>query len=324
MLGVGIIGAGWWAGAHAKALAETPGLRLVAFSSRTPARVAAFQQAHGGDGYDDYRRVLERRDVDAVVVATSHDAHAAIAIEALDAGKHVLLEKPMARNREECLAIADAVGRSSKLFMLGLTHHFLPALAAAKAHVYRGDLGAIVAGSCVFIHPWEWQRRPRFYRDRALGGGVWMTQGVHFVDRFLWLIESDVVAVKGVLGRRFHAPEEQPADDAATALLQFASGATGTIIVAGSRAGPSTNELRLVGERGLLRLDERGLALSRGDAWQPVPTAEGNPLALEWQAFARAIQEGGPSPVPLGYALRVMDVVFAVEQSAATGCEETL
>jgi predicted dehydrogenase len=230
----------------------------------------------------------------------------------------------MARSRPECLAIAAAARRGPKLFMLGLTHHFLPEMAAARACVGRGDLGAVVAACCLFAHPWEWQRRPPFYRDRALGGGVWMTQGVHFVDRLLWLIESDVRAVSGVLGRRFHSPEEQPGDDVATALLHFANGATGTIVVAGCRAGAIANELRIIGERGFLRLDERGLAVSLGDTWQLVPTAEDNPLALEWRAFAGAIGQGLPSPVSVEYALRVMDVVFAVERSAATGSVCTL
>jgi predicted dehydrogenase len=319
VLGVGIIGTGWWAGEHAKAIADVDGTRLVAFSGRARARIDAYQRAYGGDAYDDYRRLLERPDVDAVVIAVPHNAHASIAIDALDAGKHVLLEKPMARDRRECLAIVAAARRSSKLFMLGLTHHFQPEMAAAKALVDRGELGSIVAGCCAFAHPWDWQRRPRFYRDRTLGGGVWLTQGVHFVDRLLWLIEPDVLAVTGVLGRRFHTPKEQPADDVATALLWFANGATGTIVVAGCRAGPVMNELRIVGERGLLRLDERGLSVSKGEVWQLVPTTEADPLVLEWQAFARAIEERLPSPVSIEYALRVMDVVFAVERSAATG-----
>jgi phthalate 4,5-cis-dihydrodiol dehydrogenase len=321
VIGVGIIGAGWWAGEHAKAVAATPGARLVAFASRAPARIASFQRDYGAEGYDDYRRLLDRSDVDAVAIAVPHDVHAAIAIEALRAGKHVLLEKPMARDRQECARIAAAARQSAKSFMLGLTHHFIPPIAAAKAIVARGDLGEVVSGFCASTHPWGWERRPRFYLDRALGGGVWLTLGVHFVDRLLWLIDSDVVAVKGVLGRRFHRPEELPADDAATALLHFANGATGTIVLAGYRAGPVWDELQLVAERGGLRLDERGLAVGRDGDWQTVEVAADDPMRLEWLAFARAIDEGTPPPVSLEHALRVMDVVFAVEESAATGRE---
>src|SRR5262249_15009997 len=152
-------------------------------------------------------------------------------------------------------------------FMLGLTHHFIPGVMTAKQIVERGDLGDVVAGFCAAANPWEWQRRPRFYLDRALGGGIWLTLGVHYVDRLLWLVESEAVAVKAVMGRRFHAPEEHQAEDAVTALFQFANGATGTIILAGQRTGPPWNELQVVGTRGSLRLDERGLMAGRADQW---------------------------------------------------------
>lgn len=321
MLGVGIIGAGWWAGEHARAICATPGTRLVGFSSRTPTRVAAFERDWGVAGYNDYRRLLDRSDVDAVAIAVPHDLHAVIAIEALRTGKHVLLEKPMARDREECAAIAAAARQSSKTFMLGLTHHFSPPVAMAKAIVERGDLGAVVAGLCASAYPWDWRRRPRFYLDRALGGGVWLTLGVHYVDRLLWLVESDVIAVKAVMGRRFHSLEEHQADDAVTALLQFANGATGTIILAGLRGGPPWNELQIVAERGGIRLDERGLMLGKDGPWEAVEVSDADPMHVEWDAFARSIEAGTPPPVTLEHALRVMDVVFDVEESAATGRE---
>jgi predicted dehydrogenase len=321
VIGVGIIGAGWWASEHAKAIARTPNARLVGFSSRSAARVAAFHAAHGGTGYNDYRRLLDRADVDAVAIAVPHDIHAAIAIEALRAGKHVLLEKPMARDLEECAAIAAAARESPKTFMLGLTHHFIPAVVTAKTIVEQGDLGEVVTGFCAAANPWEWQRRPRFYLDRALGGGIWLTLGVHYVDRLLWLVDSEVVAVKAVMGRRFHLPEEHQAEDVATALFEFASGATGTIVLAGQRSGPPWNELQVVGTRGSLRLDERGLMASYGEPWQPIEVEDADPMHREWLAFSQAIEEGTTPPVTLNYALRVMGAVFAAEDSATTGRE---
>src|SRR5438105_2342038 len=124
MLGVGIIGVGWWADEHVRAVSAPAATRLVGFSSRTPARVAAFEPEWGAAGYDDYHRLLERSDIDPVAIAVAHDLHAVMAIEALRARKHVALEKPMARDREECASIAAAARQSSKTFMLGLTRHF--------------------------------------------------------------------------------------------------------------------------------------------------------------------------------------------------------
>jgi phthalate 4,5-cis-dihydrodiol dehydrogenase len=324
MIGVGIIGAGWWAGEHARAVAALPDLRLVACASRSPERRAAFTGAYGCAGYEDYRALLADREIDAVAIATSHDSHAVIAIDALAAGKHVLLEKPLARDRRECAAVAAAVQRAGTSFMVGLTHHFTPPVAEAKALVARGELGAVVTVFCAYSQVWRGEQRPRFYRERALGGGVWLTLGVHFVDRLLWLIDSEVVAVKAVLGQRFHTPAQQHADDVATVLLQFASGATGTIAVAGYRDGAPWLTMQVLGERGALRLDADGLALGHDNAWQPVAVAETNPMEVEWAAFARSITDGTPPPISLDYALRVMNIVFAAEESAATGRERLL
>jgi phthalate 4,5-cis-dihydrodiol dehydrogenase len=323
-IGVGIIGAGWWAGEHARAVAAVPGLRLAAFSSRSAERIAAFQGEFGVEGEADYRRLLARPDIDVVAIATPHDTHARLAVEALEAGKHVLLEKPMARDRAECAAIAEAAARSDKLCMVGFTHHFIPAVTATKDLVARGEVGAIVSAFCAHTQVWGWERRPSFYRERERGGGVWLTLGVHFVDRLLWLIDAEVVAVKASIGRRFHQPEEHNADDAATVHLQFANGAAGTLVIAGQRSGPTWSEMRLIGERGMIRLDGQGLAVAGGDEWRAVAVPDGNPMALEWAAFARAIAEGTPPPVTLDHALRVMEVVFAAEDSATTGREVVL
>ena len=213
-MGVGIIGTGWWAEEHAKAVRALPHIRLVCFSSRSAQNIARFCQLYGGDGYDDYRRVLDRPDVDAVAIATPHDTHAPLAIEALAAGKHVLLEKPMAPNRAGCAAIAEAARHSRGRFMLGLTHHFIPGVMRAREAIVSGELGAIVSGFCGCAVTWDQPRgRPRFYLDRRLGGGIWMTLGVHFVDRLLWLIDAEVKVVRGRLARRFHSSDEQQADD---------------------------------------------------------------------------------------------------------------
>lgn len=324
IVNVAVVGAGWWAAEHAKAVQAVPCTRLVGFSSRNPERIANFKKQFDVEAFDDYRRMLERPEIDAVAISVPHDAHATVAIEALDAGKHVLLEKPMARDRAECAAIAAAARRSSKLFMVGFTHHWNPQVRRAKQLVEAGEIGAVIQGFCSLTLTWEWWRRPRFYLDRALGGGMWLTMGVHFVDRLLWLVPSEVVSVKGVIDRRFHPIEEHQADDAATALLHYRSGAAGAILLSGYRTGPLWNETRIIGEKGTLKIDGGALTRSDGDQWQRVEVEERAYMEAEWDDFARAIQAGGPSPISLEYALRVMEVVFSAEASAAAGREVPL
>ena len=317
-LGVGLIGSGWWGGEHAKAVLALPQTRLVCFSGRSPDRIAHFRELYGAEGYNDYRRVLDHPEVEAVAIATPHDTHAALAIEALAAGKHVLLEKPMARDRAECAAIADAARRSKGRFMLGLTHHFIPGVVQAREAITSGELGTVVSAFCACVVTWEQPRgRPSFYLDRRLGGGAWMTLGVHFIDRLLWLIDAEVTGVSGRVARRFHSANELQADDSVAALLEFKGGATGTVLVGGYRSSPTWNEMRILGDRGMLRLDSQGLAISSGADWRAVPLDERNMMEIEWEAFAAALENGGPMPISLEHALRVMNTVFDVE--AASG-----
>lgn len=312
--GVGIIGAGWWAGEHALALTQTNELHLVGFSSRSREKVSEFQKLYGGDGYEDYRRLLDRSDVDVVVIATPHHTHAALAIEALQAGKHVLLEKPMACSYAECIAVAEAVRTAKGMFMLGLTHHFVRAMMRAKEVVESGALGPIVTGFCGFGQTWGQARgRPGFYRDRRKGGGVWLTLGVHFVDRLLWLIGTDVVSAHGVVRQRFHGIDEQLADDSGVALMEFSSGAVASMVVDGYKAGPPWAEMRIVGERAVLRLEGQNLSVSEGEIWRSVPVEEQNPMVGEWNALALSLRDGTAPPISLDYAMKVMEILFEIE-----------
>ncbi|TJW46246.1 MAG: Gfo/Idh/MocA family oxidoreductase, partial [Mesorhizobium sp.] len=96
MIGIGIIGAGNFGAAHARAIKEVQGLHLVASCRKNIQALEAFTVEHGGRGYTDWRSLLNDKDVDTVLVATPHHLHAEMAIDAAKAGKHIMLEKPMA------------------------------------------------------------------------------------------------------------------------------------------------------------------------------------------------------------------------------------
>src|SRR5262249_28404486 len=122
----------------------------------------------------------------------------------------------------------------------------------------------------------------------------------------------------GRLARRFHSADEMRADDSAAALLEFANGATGSVILAGYRLSPTWIEMQIAGERGLLRLDSQGVAVSRGAGWRGVPVEERDMMELEWEAFAGAILGERDLPISLDYALRVMSALFDLEASCAS------
>ncbi|HVK91394.1 MAG TPA: Gfo/Idh/MocA family oxidoreductase, partial [Mycoplana sp.] len=108
MLGIGIIGAGHFGAAHSRALGSVQGARLVAACRNDPAGLAAFTAEFGGKGYVDYRDLLADPAVDAVVVALPHHLHTDVAIACAKAGKHIMIEKPVAPTVAECRSILAA------------------------------------------------------------------------------------------------------------------------------------------------------------------------------------------------------------------------
>ena len=146
MIGVGIIGAGHFGAVHARAMAEVDEVRLVASCRENADAAAAFAAEHGGTSYRDWRALLDDPAVDAVLIATPHDLHEEIAIGAAKAGKHILLEKPMAPNVAACDAVLAAADASRVKLMIGHVMHFALPCLKAKEIIDSGVLGAPVLG----------------------------------------------------------------------------------------------------------------------------------------------------------------------------------
>jgi predicted dehydrogenase len=143
--------------------------------------------ATGATAADDWRRVVERPDIDAVVVATPNGFLAEIAIAALSAGKHVLVEKPMGRNLAEAVRMQAAACAAGRILKVGFNHRYHPAIADAWRRATDGVIGEVVNIHCRYGHG----GRPGYEREwrgnRALaGGGELLDQGVHVVDLVHW------------------------------------------------------------------------------------------------------------------------------------------
>ncbi len=320
---IGIIGAGFIGEGHAEAIAAVPGVELAASSRTQRTELDAFVARYGGAGYTDYRQILERRDVEAVCIALPHHLHTEAVELAAAAGKHIFLEKPMAPTPEECDRILAVVARAGVKLMLAHTTRFIPACARAKALLASGELGEVVAGRCAMIKQWEVPNRRPWHRDRSLGGGMWLTNGVHLVDRMMWFADRPVRSVRAVLGTRAH---DQSADDAATAFLIFEGGATAAIFLFGYRSGADDQETEVLATAGHLRFElTSGLHIGRNNRWELVEGTAGpwKPPAMigQWEAFRRYLDDEVECPVSGAVAREVMRIVFAAEESSRTGRE---
>ena len=319
MINVGIIGAGAFGAQHATAIAAVDGVRLIAASRTNEAALAEFSQRFACQGYTDYHDLLANPEIDAVVIATPHHLHTHIVEDAAQAGKHILLEKPMAPTLAECDRIVEVTREAGIKLMVGHTGHFIPALRVAKKLLDSGEMGEVVYGVSTKSKQWMNPDRREWHLDRAQGGGMWMTIGVHALDQLTWLVGAPVQSVSAVLQTRFH---EQAADDTGVAFLRYANGSTGTAVAIGFQTGVFTFVTELTCTKGLLRIDNRqGVFVGRDEQWQLVPesaqeTWMASALVNEWRDFVEALEKDTEPAVTGEFGRHIMAVVFAAEEAS--------
>ena len=314
MTGIGIIGAGHFGAVHARAIAEVEGLEVVAACRSDKAALAAFIDRFGGRGYASWRDLLADPKVDAVVIATPHNLHEEITIAASEAGKHILLEKPMAPSFKACQAMNTAVDQAGIQFMVGHVMHFALPCLAAKAVLDSGQLGRPVLGSSWMIKLWMESNRQSWHLSRESGGGMLMTAGIHALDRLVWLMGQEVSGVTAMMGTHFH---EQEADDTALLGLRFADGGVGQVQSVGYRNGAVGFAMDLVCEQGALRIDfDTGTWVGQGGNWTKLdnsfePDWMYHAVVREWQALQAAIRGEAEVPVTGKYAGHIVAIIEA-------------
>jgi predicted dehydrogenase len=213
-VGCGLVGA-----KRARALGDS---RLVAVADIDPERAQRLAaECPGCVAQTDWRAVVSRPDVDVVIVATTNDSLAPVVRAAVEAGKHVLVEKPAARHPSELAPVAAAARDRGVVVRVGFNHRFHPALRQARALVLGGDLGPLMYLRARYGHGGragyerEWRARPQ-----VAGGGELLDQGVHLVDLARWF-GGDFAFVAGHVGTFFW---DMPVEDNGFVLLKTRAG----------------------------------------------------------------------------------------------------
>jgi predicted dehydrogenase len=218
--GVAIVGCGLIGRKRAGALA---GARLVACADLVRDRAAALAGGTEAEAYDDYRSAVDHSKVDIVVVATTNETLAEVAGFALDAGKHVLVEKPAARSVAEIDPVIEAARRSGRLARVGFNHRYHPALRKARDLVDAGAVGEMMFVRGRYGHGGRIGYEKEWRADPARsGGGELIDQGVHLIDLSRWFL-GDFQEVTGLAHTFFW---QMPVDDNAFLLLRTSAGRT--------------------------------------------------------------------------------------------------
>jgi predicted dehydrogenase len=248
---VGVVGAGWIAREHRRVLDSVPEAELAAVCDLDLERAGELAAGTGAPVYIDWRDLLDREDLGALLVCTPPRFHREPAVAALSAGLPVYLEKPIARTPDDAAPIVAAAERSGTVCAVGYQWHALDLLGDLPGVLAGQQIGAMV-GTCIG----PTQSRPWFL-DRRAGGGNLLERGSHHLD-LARAVAGEVAAVQAAAGRVRLARSAGGAgdiDDALTMLLQHASGALTTIVVAWTRPGqPGSFSLDILASEATLRL----------------------------------------------------------------------
>ncbi len=330
----GILGSGNMATVYADALAtQVTGGRFVAVAGGT--RAAGFAEQYGGAFEPSVDSLLDRADVDVVVITTPHSAHVSQAVATAAAGKHVYLEKPMALNVAECDRIIDACERTNvRLTIAKQTRHGDPEM-RAKQLIEDGAIGdiryirpmspTIGAGLAPGNH---WSSDPK-------EGKAFLDWGCHCCDAIRWLSGSEATRVQAEFTA--FSPFPEAPDPTAIVQMRLASGALVQIFMSYEVPPPgygtrSNNQYSIIGSKGIIEFDLDTLRLGNQDGWTTLvdlptwinPLQPKNPrriqrTARQVQGFIDALRDGRAPAISGRDGRAAVEMAEAAIRSAATG-----
>ncbi len=247
---IGLIGCGGIGELRAKAVAATREVELVAVSDLDEKRAHFVASQYGGVVTPDWRSLLKRKDVEAVIVSTPPSLHAEMCIAALRAGKHVLCEKPLARTPEECRAILVVAEQEGRFVATGFNYRFYPSIAKARALLESGIIGELdhirsYTGYSAAEHSHAW-----LHDAKVMGGGALRDNGIHLIDLTAYFL-GDVAEVKGFASSAVWG--FAGCEDNGFALLRSSTGKTATLQASWTEWRGYRLQIELYGTLGCIR-----------------------------------------------------------------------
>ncbi len=320
-LGVGIIGASRVAPQHALAVSTDARTHLVAIVDPDTKRADPIAEQYGCEVLSDYKELLKRPDISVVMLGLPNHLHAPISIEALAAGKNVFVEKPIANTLAETDAMLEIATKNKVSVFVGHSQRFFATTVEARKMVRSGEYGAPIMARDVWTKAFGIESRPPWFVDRKRGGGMWLMNGAHMIDRTCWVLGSGVAAVRGWVRNPIH---NATADDASVAYLHLKNGLTVTLFHAGFKnRGKDQCGVEILLSDGMIEFDSYAnrLQVAGNGEYQDIPTERVNPFVAEFVAMIDTITNGAPMAVPPLWARHIVAVMLATEESGRTGRE---
>lgn len=322
MLKTAVIGVGAMGRNHARVYAEYDGVELVGVADSNESLAQDVASKYQVKAYKNYQDLLEKERPEAVSVAVPTAMHQEVGSAVLQAGAHVLIEKPIASTVEDGKRLMDLADQVGRKLMVGHIVRFNPAIRALREKLQAGELGRIFQIVCRRVGPF-----PARIRDV----GVVVDLAPHDIDVMRYLTGEEPQTVYAQIARRVHTEHE----DLIFGLLQFSSGMIGALEI-NWLTPTKVRETMVLGERGMFRVDDLTQDLYffanadiNGELWSALGTIKGvsegemiryplrryEPLRAELEAFVEAILEDKPVPVSGKDGLEALRLAQALIQS---------
>jgi len=351
-LKVGIIGCGAIArDKHLKALASIPEVDVVAFCDIIPERAELYAKEYGAKGskaYKDYKDLLEDKTIDAIHVCTPNRSHAPITVASLNAGKHVICEKPMATSYKEAKEMCDAAVKNKKILTVGYQYRCLPGPMYLKGLCETGEFGEIYFAKAHAIRRRGVPTWGVFLNEKEQGGGPLIDIGTHALDMTLWMLDN--YKPKVVMGSVYKKlsdhpdcgnifgpwdPKEFTVEDSAFGFVTMENGATiilesswalntldigeAMCTLCGTKAGASMKDgLKIASDKNG-KFTELTPNLESGSVAYVPGMKSMSPEEMEARNFYDAILHGTELRTKPEQALAVTQILEAIYESGKTG-----
>lgn len=317
----GVIGCGRMGMRRIERIVRHPNAALICVADVRGERAKTVGERYGVEYFTDFNEVVNREDVECVVISVPNKFHAPISICAMENGKHVFCEKPMARNPEEAKRMVEASVKNEVCLKVGSNLRYFPSVQKAKELLDNSAIGEIL-----FIRGWignsGWQLNNSWFSDIEMaGGGTFLDNGCHLLDIYRWFL-GEVEECIGYVSRMYHSID---VEDNGFGIFKFRSGKY-AFVQSSWTEWADYMYMEIYGTEGYIRIDDRNpnckVILGKKDGYQQVYDYSRLPpqsYDVEFNEFMKALLNNSP-PEPNGFdGLRAVQMAYGVYESARTG-----
>ncbi|MHA2314625.1 MAG: Gfo/Idh/MocA family oxidoreductase [Candidatus Hermodarchaeia archaeon] len=303
---VGVIGVGAWGKNHVRVFSELEEATLAGIVDRDVERAKSYAQKFNTIHYPNVEELLLQEDIDAVTICTPTVTHADLALQAIDAGKHLLLEKPMTDTAQQAHRVIDAAKSANTILMVGFVERFNPSVETAAQIIDEEKIGELVLGSARRLGP--------FVPGRVADIGIIKDMAIHDIDIARFLAKQEASSVYAIAGQLYHKYE-----DYANLVIRFDDKPT-FFLECNWLTPHKMRGLNITGSQGVISLDyiSQEVTLGTSQREQKSTSQWDEPLKRELSHFVKCITENQNPTTSGSDGLEALRIAEAALKSAHT------